>query len=70
MSPEEIEPFQRNVIGSDCPVILDIPVQITDLYEIAQQKVLTTIDRAKQNIERSDPIGLCLVWAYSWINLP
>lgn len=51
MTPEEIEPFQEK-IGSDCPVILDIPVQTTDSYEVAKNKVEETILRARQNITR------------------
>ncbi|MHA1486409.1 MAG: tRNA guanosine(15) transglycosylase TgtA [Promethearchaeota archaeon] len=46
-----IERFQED-IGSDFPVILDIPVQLEDNYEIAKQKVNTTIERAKDNISR------------------
>ena len=46
-----IEKFQED-INSDFPVILDIPVQLDDDYEIAKNKVLTTIQRAKDNIER------------------
>ena len=48
---DSIEKFQEN-IGSDFPVILDIPVQLEDDYEIAKNKVLTTIQRAKDNISR------------------
>ena len=48
---ESIEKFQEN-IGSDFPVILDIPVQLEDDYKIANDKVLTTIQRAKDNISR------------------
>ncbi|MHA1764894.1 MAG: tRNA guanosine(15) transglycosylase TgtA [Promethearchaeota archaeon] len=51
LTPEEIEPFQEK-IDSDCPVILDIPVQTTDSYEEAKQKVEITIQRAKDNILR------------------
>ena len=46
-----IERFQED-IGSDLPVILDIPVQLDDNYEIAKEKVNTTIERAKDNISR------------------
>ncbi|MFX0011376.1 MAG: tRNA guanosine(15) transglycosylase TgtA, partial [Candidatus Hermodarchaeota archaeon] len=46
-----IEKFQEE-IGSDFPVILDIPVQLEDSYELAKSKVLTTIQRAKDNIKR------------------
>ena len=48
---DSIEKFQEN-IGSYFPVILDIPVQLEDNYEIAEKKVLTTIQRAKENISR------------------
>ncbi len=51
ISPAEIESFQEK-LGSDCPVILDIPVQFTDTFEIAESKVRTTIQRAKENIRR------------------
>ena len=51
LTPEEIEPFQEK-IGSDCPVILDIPVQTTDPYKEAKRKVDITIQRAKDNILR------------------
>lgn len=51
IKPEEIETFQEN-IGSDFPVILDIPVQLNDTYEVAKAKVLQTIHRAKENIKR------------------
>jgi len=46
-----IERFQED-IGSDFPVILDIPVQLEDNYETAREKVNTTIERAKDNISR------------------
>ncbi len=49
--PEEIEPFQEQ-IGSDCPVILDIPVQTTDDHTVALDKVNITLKRAKENIQR------------------
>jgi len=48
---KEIEKFQED-IGSDFPVILDIPVQLDDNYEVAQEKVKTTIFRAKDNLKR------------------
>lgn len=48
---EEIELFQEN-IGSDFPVILDIPVQPDDDFETAKKKVTITIQRAKENIKR------------------
>ncbi|MFX1365144.1 MAG: tRNA guanosine(15) transglycosylase TgtA [Promethearchaeota archaeon] len=51
IKPEEIERFQEN-IGSDFPVILDIPVQPDDAYEVANNKVNTTIERARENIKR------------------
>jgi len=53
ISPEEIERFQER-IGSDFPVILDLPVQLEDSYEIAEVKVLKTIERAKENISRRE----------------
>lgn len=48
---EEIERFQER-IESDFPVILDIPVQPDDIYEIANNKVDATIERARENIKR------------------
>jgi len=48
---EEIERFQER-IESDFPVILDIPVQPDDIYEIANNKVDATINRARENIKR------------------
>ncbi|MFO8019322.1 MAG: tRNA guanosine(15) transglycosylase TgtA [Promethearchaeia archaeon] len=51
IDPKKIEAFQED-IGSDMPVILDLPVQIEDDYEKAKSKVLTTIKRAKDNIKR------------------
>ena len=51
VSAEEIEVFQEN-IGSDFPVILDLPVQPEDDYEMAKKKVNSTIERAKNNIKR------------------
>ena len=51
LDPTTIERFQED-IGSDFPVILDIPVQLEDSYEIAKEKVNTTIERAKDNISR------------------
>ncbi|MHA1584562.1 MAG: tRNA guanosine(15) transglycosylase TgtA [Promethearchaeota archaeon] len=51
IQPEEIEPFQEQ-LGSDCPVILDIPVQTTDSHEEALRKIDITIKRAKLNIKR------------------
>ncbi len=51
IEPAEIEGFQEK-IGSDCPVILDIPVQFTDPYEEAKRKVEITIQRAKDNFTR------------------
>jgi len=51
VSPEEIERFQE-LIGSDFPVILDLPVQLDDEYSVAKSKVLSTIERAKDNIRR------------------
>ncbi|MBY8988019.1 MAG: tRNA guanosine(15) transglycosylase TgtA [Candidatus Lokiarchaeota archaeon] len=51
INADSIEKFQEN-IGSDFLVILDIPVQLEDDYEIAKNKVFTTIQRAKDNISR------------------
>jgi 7-cyano-7-deazaguanine tRNA-ribosyltransferase len=48
---ETIEKFQED-INSDFPVILDIPVQLDDDHDKAKKKVITTIQRAKENIER------------------
>ena len=51
INAEDIEKFQED-IGSDFPVILDLPVQLDDDYDIAKEKVLSTIIRAKENIKR------------------
>jgi len=51
INAEEIERFQED-IGSDFPVILDEPVQPNDDYETAKIKINTTIQRAKDNIDR------------------
>ncbi|MFX1452782.1 MAG: tRNA guanosine(15) transglycosylase TgtA [Promethearchaeota archaeon] len=51
IKPEEIELFQEN-IGSDFPVILDIPVQPDDPYKTANNKVNITLERARENIKR------------------
>jgi 7-cyano-7-deazaguanine tRNA-ribosyltransferase len=51
ITAEEIELFQER-IQSDFPVILDIPVQLSDTFEIAHKKMLNTIKRAKENIQR------------------
>ncbi len=51
ISPEEIESFQEK-IESDFPVILDIPVQLEDTFEVAEAKVSKTLERAKENISR------------------
>ena len=53
ISPEEIENFQER-IESDFPVILDLPVQLEDTFEVAESKVLLTIERAKENISRRE----------------
>lgn len=53
IEPMEIESFQEK-IGSDFPVILDIPVQLDDNYEIAKEKVKLTLKRARDNIKRRD----------------
>ena len=51
INADTIEKYQED-IGSDFPVILDIPVQLDDSYEQAKEKVNITINRAKQNIRR------------------
>lgn len=51
INAEEIEKFQEG-LGADFSVILDVPVQPNDDYETAKKKVLTTIQRAKDNIKR------------------
>jgi len=51
ISADEIENFQEKV-NTDFAVILDIPVQLSDNYEVAKKKVLTTVERAKENIKR------------------
>ncbi|MHA1670901.1 MAG: tRNA guanosine(15) transglycosylase TgtA [Promethearchaeota archaeon] len=53
IKPEEIESFQER-IESDFPVILDLPVQLEDPFEVAESKVLKTIERAKENIARRE----------------
>jgi 7-cyano-7-deazaguanine tRNA-ribosyltransferase len=49
--PNEIEKFQED-IGSDFPVILDLPVQPDDNYIQAKNKIETSLERAKLNISR------------------
>ncbi len=51
VSPQEIEGFEEK-IGADCPVILDIPVQLDDPHDIAENKVHETLARARDNIKR------------------
>lgn len=51
IDPQEIERFQEK-IGSDFPVILDVPVQFSDTYDVAREKVLKNIERAKENVDR------------------
>jgi len=51
INAEVIEKFQEE-IGSDFPVILDVPVQPDDDYETAKEKVFLSIQRAKDNINR------------------
>ena len=51
INAEEIERFQED-IGSDFSVILDEPVQPDDDYETTKIKINTTIQRAKDNIDR------------------
>ncbi|MBY8989376.1 MAG: tRNA guanosine(15) transglycosylase TgtA [Candidatus Lokiarchaeota archaeon] len=51
INAEIIESFQED-IGSDFPVILDVPIQPDDDYETAKEKVYLSIQRAKENIIR------------------
>ncbi|MBN2155007.1 MAG: tRNA guanosine(15) transglycosylase TgtA [Candidatus Lokiarchaeota archaeon] len=51
VTAEEIELFQEKV-QSDFPVILDVPVQLNDSYEKAKDKIIQTLNRAKDNISR------------------
>lgn len=53
ITPLEIEKFQEN-IGSNFPVILDIPVQPNDNYIQAKEKIELSIKRAKSNILRRE----------------
>lgn len=46
----DIEKFQEK-IESDFPVILDEPIQPNDDYDTAKNKIITTIQRAKENIK-------------------
>ena len=48
---QTIERFQED-IGSDFPVILDVPLQLNDSYEVARIKLNNTITRAKENLIR------------------
>lgn len=48
---DNIEKFQEN-INTDFAVILDEPVQPDDDYSTAKRKVFTTIQRAKDNVNR------------------
>jgi 7-cyano-7-deazaguanine tRNA-ribosyltransferase len=55
LAPADIEAFEEE-IDADCPVILDLPVQLDDPLEIARDKVAQTIARAKDNLQRrQDP---------------
>jgi len=58
ISPEEIEEFQEN-INSDFPVILDVPVQLSDNYGMAKNKIQETIKRARENIKRRKKLDCC-----------
>ncbi|MFX0024868.1 MAG: tRNA guanosine(15) transglycosylase TgtA [Candidatus Hermodarchaeota archaeon] len=60
INAEEIENFQEQ-IKSDLPVILDVPVELTDDYKTAECKVNLTIKRAKDNMRRRKNSN------YSWI---
>ena len=51
INAEIIEKFQED-IGSDFPVILDIPVQLDDTHQQAKEKVNTTLTRAMENVRR------------------
>ncbi len=51
ISSNDIEKFQED-IGSDFPVILDLPVQPEDDLKIAQDKVNISLLRANENIKR------------------
>ncbi|MFW9874295.1 MAG: tRNA guanosine(15) transglycosylase TgtA [Candidatus Thorarchaeota archaeon] len=51
INAEMIEKFQEE-IGSDFPVILDVPVQPDDDYNTAEEKVNLSLQRAKDNINR------------------
>ncbi len=51
VSPPEIENFEEK-IGADCPVILDIPVQLEDSRDVAASKVEENLTRARDNIKR------------------
>ncbi len=48
ITPREIEKFQEE-IGADFPVILDLPVQLSDSREKAEYKVMETMKRAHEN---------------------
>ncbi|MHA1734443.1 MAG: tRNA guanosine(15) transglycosylase TgtA [Promethearchaeota archaeon] len=58
VTPSEIEGFQES-IGSDCPVILDVPVQLADSEDVARSKVETTVQRARDNISRRTMDDTC-----------
>src|SRR5271157_1600667 len=51
LTPPEIEAFEEE-IDADCPVILDLPVQLDDSHDAARQKVDETLLRAKDNLQR------------------
>lgn len=51
INAETIEKFQE-AIGSDFPVILDVPLQLNDPYEVARVKLNNTLNRAKENVLR------------------
>ncbi len=51
VGPREIEAFEET-IGADCPVILDIPVQLEDSHDTATTKVEETLARARDNVKR------------------
>ena len=51
ISSNDIEKFQEN-IGSNFPVILDLPVQPEDDFMVAKKKVNISLLRANDNIKR------------------
>ncbi|MBD3193797.1 MAG: tRNA guanosine(15) transglycosylase TgtA [Candidatus Lokiarchaeota archaeon] len=58
ITADKIERFQE-VIRSDFPVILDIPVQPEDTYNIAKTKIENNLKRAQSNIKRRKILKNC-----------